>query len=108
MKRFTIVATAIALMAGSSFASAEETKSGLQAGDLIGAFYVTKLAGAEDDGVKVGASSIRWSQRRIPGLTRISLQIHVLNLPWPSTAMWLRAVVGLANEVRATWRLAGP
>ncbi len=54
MKRFTIVATAFALLASASFASAEETKSGLQAGELVGPFYVTKLAGAEDDGVSVG------------------------------------------------------
>ena len=32
----------------------EEVKSGLQAGALIDAFYVTKLAGAKDDGVDVG------------------------------------------------------
>lgn len=54
MKQFMIAATAIALLASGSLASAEEIKSGLQAGELINAFYVTKLAGAEEDGVDVG------------------------------------------------------
>jgi len=34
--------------------NAEELKSGLQPGKFIGAFYVTKCAGAENDGVAVG------------------------------------------------------
>ncbi len=54
MKQLKIVTIAVALLAGVSFAFADEIKSGLQAGDLIDAFYVTKLAGAEDDGVEVG------------------------------------------------------
>jgi len=54
MKQFTIGAIAIALLSSASFVAAEEVKSGLQAGALIDAFYVTKLAGADDDGVKVG------------------------------------------------------
>jgi len=54
MRNLTVVAVAVALFASVSFVSAEEIKSGLQAGALIGAFDVTKLAGAEDDGVAVG------------------------------------------------------
>lgn len=42
-----------ALIAG--FATAADTAtSGLKQGDPIGAFYVTKVAGADDDGVKTG------------------------------------------------------
>jgi hypothetical protein len=47
---------AVALLVSGSFAIAEEVKSGLQAGKFIGPFYVTKLAGAKTDGVKVGAN----------------------------------------------------
>jgi hypothetical protein len=54
MRQFKIVTMAVALLAGVSFAYGEEIKSGLQAGDDIGAFDVTKLAGAEDDGIEVG------------------------------------------------------
>ncbi|MCG8653370.1 MAG: hypothetical protein MI861_26260 [Pirellulales bacterium] len=36
-------------------AAASKLKSGPQEGDSIGAFYVTKVAGAEDDGVEEGA-----------------------------------------------------
>jgi len=54
MKFLTMALTAVALMAGSSLLMAEETKSGLQEGEMIGAFYVTKLAGASEDGVEVG------------------------------------------------------
>ncbi|HUG71152.1 MAG TPA: hypothetical protein VMM76_25610 [Pirellulaceae bacterium] len=54
MKSLKFVATVMVLLASVSFVSAEEIKSGLQAGDLIDAFYVTKLAGAEDDGVEIG------------------------------------------------------
>ncbi len=54
MRQLTVVTTAIALLAGASLVSADETKSGLQKGEQIGAFYVTKLAGAEKDGVEVG------------------------------------------------------
>lgn len=53
MRQLKIVTVAVALMASVSVAFGEEVKSGLQEGDQIGAFYVTKLAGAEDDGVKV-------------------------------------------------------
>ncbi len=54
MRHLTVALTMFALVAGASLVSAEETKSGLQKGEMIGAFYVTKLAGAEQDGVKVG------------------------------------------------------
>ena len=54
MKRLTGITIATALLACASFAIAEDIKSGLQTGALIDAFYVTKLAGAEDDGVKLG------------------------------------------------------
>lgn len=42
-----------ALLAGVAIA-AEAEPTGLKQGDPIGAFYVTKVAGAEDDGVKTG------------------------------------------------------
>jgi hypothetical protein len=54
MRNLTVVAMSMVLFASVSFVSAEEIKSGLQAGALIGAFDVTKLAGAEDDGVATG------------------------------------------------------
>jgi hypothetical protein len=41
-------------MAFTGVAQAEELKSGLQAGEGIGAFTVEKCGGAADDGVKVG------------------------------------------------------
>jgi hypothetical protein len=41
-----------ALIAG--VAVAADSASGLKQGDSIGAFYVTKVAGAEDDGVEAG------------------------------------------------------
>ena len=43
----------VALTAGSLSAD-EAVKSGPQTGDSLGAFYVTKIAGAETDGVDVG------------------------------------------------------
>ena len=54
MKRFTIAATMTMLLASTTLVCADNEKSGLQVGERIGAFYVTKLAGAEDDGVAVG------------------------------------------------------
>ncbi|MEX0820462.1 MAG: hypothetical protein WD070_12750 [Pirellulaceae bacterium] len=54
MRNLTVVVAVLMLFASVSMVSAEEIKSGLQAGDLIDAFYVTKLAGAEDDGVATG------------------------------------------------------
>ena len=56
MRNLTVVAMATMLFASVSFVSAEEIKSGLQAGATIGAFDVTKVAGAEDDGVAVDAN----------------------------------------------------
>ncbi len=53
MKQFTIL-TALAVLALTVKVQAEEIKSGLQPGKLIGAFNVTKCAGADEDGVKVG------------------------------------------------------
>ncbi len=53
MKRMTTLCAAVAL----SFCAtvvAEETKSGLQPGDAIGAFDVVKVAGAEADGIALG------------------------------------------------------
>ncbi|MEO8497662.1 MAG: hypothetical protein ABI614_21560, partial [Planctomycetota bacterium] len=54
MRNLTVAAMAAMLFASVSFVSAEELKSGLQAGAAIGAFDVTKLAGAADDGVAEG------------------------------------------------------
>ncbi|MBC8352662.1 MAG: hypothetical protein H8E66_11770 [Planctomycetes bacterium] len=56
MKKLTVVAILMALFASVSLVSAEDVKSGLQAGALVGPFYVTKLAGAEEDGIKTGAN----------------------------------------------------
>jgi len=53
MKIFACLA-AVALSFSAAFASAEELKSGLAAGERIGAFNVVKVAGAADDGVAVG------------------------------------------------------
>jgi hypothetical protein len=54
MKRFSILALATALL-GVSLAVAGDVKSGLESGSKIGAFIVTKCAGADEDGVKVGS-----------------------------------------------------
>jgi hypothetical protein len=53
MKYVSVLAIAVA-MGLSSFAIAEEIKSGLAEGKSCGAFFVTKIAGAEEDGVKTG------------------------------------------------------
>ncbi len=45
---------AVVAMVFSSVAVAEDVKSGLKVGESIGAFYVTKCAGAEDDKVAAG------------------------------------------------------
>lgn len=47
-----LVAAGVMMM--SSVAVAEEVESGLKEGANIGAFYVTKAAGAEEDGVSTG------------------------------------------------------
>lgn len=54
MKHLKVLALAAALLCGSASAFAGEVTSGLKAGESIGPFNVTKLAGAEDDGVEVG------------------------------------------------------
>ena len=53
MKRVLGLFCAVALLV-SGFAVAEDIKSGLKEGAGIGPFYVTKCAGAEEDGVEVG------------------------------------------------------
>lgn len=53
MKWFASIAAA-ALLAVAPVAGADEIKSGLQPGQAIGAFDVTKCAGATDDGVDMG------------------------------------------------------
>lgn len=53
MRRVLGLATACAFLL-STAAIAEEVKSGLGEGEMIGAFTVTKCAGAEDDQVAVG------------------------------------------------------
>jgi hypothetical protein len=53
MKQLTVL-TALAVLALTTQVPAEEIKSGLEPGKAIGAFNVTKCAGAEEDGVKVG------------------------------------------------------
>ncbi|MCE9607565.1 MAG: hypothetical protein K8U03_21975 [Planctomycetia bacterium] len=52
--KFSACLAVVALSFGAAFVSAEEIKSGLAAGEGIGPFTVTKIAGAADDGVKVG------------------------------------------------------
>ncbi len=44
----------VAALSISSLANAAEIKSGLQTGDKAGAFFVTKVAGADEDGVAAG------------------------------------------------------
>lgn len=55
MKQFTVL-TALAILALTTQTQAEEIKSGLEPGKSVGAFNVTKCAGADEDGVKVGAN----------------------------------------------------
>ncbi len=54
MKHLTLVAALAALVFGASNVNAADLKSGLQSGEAIGAFDVTKVAGAESDGVETG------------------------------------------------------
>ena len=54
MKQLTTLALSALFVFGTSVAFAEDVKSGPQAGDPIGAFYVTKVCGAESDGVDAG------------------------------------------------------
>ncbi len=53
MRQLVSLALAVAVLSP-SFASAEEVKSGLETGKAINPFYVTKIAGAEDDGKVAG------------------------------------------------------
>jgi hypothetical protein len=55
MKNCVALLAALAVSFGATMVSAEELKSGLAAGEKIPAFYVTKIAGAPEDGVKEGA-----------------------------------------------------
>jgi hypothetical protein len=48
-----VVALSVGGIATAADATKDEVKSGPQTGDSLGAFYVTKIAGAEDDGVPV-------------------------------------------------------
>ena len=52
MKRLSLHALAIILL--STFAGTAAAADSLKVGDAVGAFYVSKVAGAEDDGVNVG------------------------------------------------------
>ena len=54
MKRMTSLCAAVALMLSAASVSAEELKSGMKAGDFIGALDGVRWAGAEDDGVAIG------------------------------------------------------
>jgi hypothetical protein len=49
-----VVALAVGGVATADEAAKKELKSGPQTGDSLGAFYVTKIAGAEDDGIEIG------------------------------------------------------
>ena len=51
MKYLLMAVMMVAALVGN--AQAEEVKSGLQVGKSIGPFYVTKTAGAKEDGVTV-------------------------------------------------------
>ncbi|MGN6136665.1 MAG: hypothetical protein ACTHOU_19455 [Aureliella sp.] len=52
--KLKILAMVVALVGLTSFANAADIKSGLKVGEEVGPFDVTKLAGAESDGVKIG------------------------------------------------------
>ena len=54
MKQFSILMVLAALVAFTTQTQAEDLKSGLQPGKPVGAFNVTKVAGAAEDGVDVG------------------------------------------------------
>ena len=49
-----VVALAVGGVATADEAAKKELKSGPQTGDSLGAFYVTKIAGAEEDGIEQG------------------------------------------------------
>lgn len=54
MKKFVVLSLVMALATAGSLSAADALKSGPQVGDSLGAFNVTKAAGAEDDGVEEG------------------------------------------------------
>jgi hypothetical protein len=54
MKQLTALTIAVVMLFAATLANAEEIKSGLQKGAGVGPFYVTKCAGADEDGVDVG------------------------------------------------------
>jgi hypothetical protein len=54
MTRLMMPLAVVGLMLGSLTATAGENSECLKSGDAIGAFYVTKVAGAEEDGVENG------------------------------------------------------
>ena len=56
MKASVILGLAAMLLAGITAVRAAELKSGLQPGDLVGAFDVEKCGGAVNDGKEVGAN----------------------------------------------------
>lgn len=51
---FVVLAAFGGIVTADDAAKESDCKSGPQCGDKIGAFYVTKIAGAEDDGVEEG------------------------------------------------------
>ena len=52
--KLKILAVAVAVLSLASWSVAADIKSGLKVGEDVGPFDVTKLAGAENDGVKIG------------------------------------------------------
>ncbi|KAA5541037.1 hypothetical protein FYK55_19255 [Roseiconus nitratireducens] len=54
MSRLMMPLTVFGLLLGFAVSASAATTEGLEQGDPIGAFYVTKVAGAEDDGVEQG------------------------------------------------------
>lgn len=54
MKNLVVLSLVMALATAGSLFAGEAVKSGPQEGDSLGAFYVTKAAGAETDGVEEG------------------------------------------------------
>lgn len=54
MSRLMMPLAVFGLLLGSVASAKENAEQCLQTGDSIGAFYVTKVAGAEDDGVEAG------------------------------------------------------
>lgn len=52
--KLKILAVAVAVLSLASWSVAADVQSGLKVGEDVGAFDVTKLAGAEKDGVKIG------------------------------------------------------